>query len=224
MFLGSHSPSAAQALIICFLGLCNNVLFHLPACPLVPISCEVKIFGPITSTLWPKFARWGKREPCSSDFPGLCEGEGGPFLIHLHVFSVSQKARLGVCLTVCAERMNGRTGGSPLTLHAPLRLSLIPGRVNPSHSKQNLLVQRLLAHVIKILLKEGDPEGARCQMSLRTSCTLFTRSKTDHALWHLKTLRHPMFRHLFSFILLLVDIQLSHRHLLKRPSFPLLCQ
>ena len=224
MFLGSHSPSATQTLIICFLGLCNNFLFHLPACPLFPILCEVKIFEPITSTIWPKFAWWGKREPCYSDFPGLCEGEGGPFLIHLHIFSVCQKAQLSVCLTVCAEWMNERTGGNSLTLHAPLRLSLIPGRMNSSYSKQNLLVQHLLAHITKILLKEGDPEGARCQMSLRTGCTLFIHSKTDHALCHLKTLRHPMFRYLFSFILLLVDIQFSHHHLLKRPSFPLLCQ
>ena len=116
--------------------------------------------------------------------------------------------------------MNRRTGGTSLTLHAAFRLSLIPGRVNSSYSKQNLLVQHLLAHIIKILLKEGDPEGPRCQMSLRTSCILFIHFKTDHALWHLKTLRHPMFRCLFSFLLLLVDIQFSHHHLLKRPSFP----
>ena len=109
MFLGSHAPSATQALLICFLGLYNNFLFHLPACPPFPIPCAVQIFEPITS-IWPTFAWWGSREPCYSDFPRLCEGEGGPFLIHLHIFSVCQKAQLLVCVQQCvlSERIEGR--------------------------------------------------------------------------------------------------------------------
>lgn len=200
------------------------IISHFTSLPVpFPIPCQVQIVEPITCTIWPKFSRWGSREPCYSDFPVW--GWGGP-ISHPSPYlqCVSKGPTLSVCLTVCAEWMNERMGGTSLTPHAALRLSLIPGRMNSSYSKQNLLVQHLLAHIIKILLKEGDPEGPRCQMVLRTICILFTHFKTDHALWHLKTLRHPTFRYLFSFILLLMDIQFSHHRLLKRPSFPPLCQ